>query len=136
MQAAFLRVKLAKLDAWNAKRREIANQYTSLLEAADIVLPRAPEYAEPVWHLYVIRSKQRDVLKVHLENHGVSTVIHYPKPPHRQRCYHDYENQSLPMAEMLAAEVLSLPMYPELNAEESNHVAASIRGLSSVGDSV
>ena len=129
MQAAFLRVKLAELDNWNAKRREIAKQYTSLLEAADIVLPRVPEYAEPVWHLYVIRSKQRDVLKAHLENHGVSTVIHYPIPPHRQGCYHDYENQSLPMAEMLAGDVLSLPISSDLTAAEIKHVAVTLLGF-------
>ena len=135
MQAAFLRTKLAVLDDWNARRREIADQYSTLLANANIVLPQVPAYAESVWHLYVIRSKQRDALKTHLESHGVSTVIHYPKPPHRQACYHDYENQPLPIAEMLAGEVLSLPMFPALNAGEVNRVVAAIRGFSSGWDS-
>jgi dTDP-4-amino-4,6-dideoxygalactose transaminase len=118
MQAAFLRVKLAMLDDWNAKRREIADQYTCLLETADIVLPRAPEYAEPVWHLYAIRAKQRDVLKADLENNGVSTVIHYPIPPHRQACYQGFQANNLPIADILAEEVLSLPMSPSMTSEE------------------
>lgn len=127
MQAAFLRVKLAALDEWNAQRREIADQYSRLLANADIVLPHVPEYAESVWHLYVIRSKQRDALKTHLEKQGVSTVIHYPIPPHRQTCYPDYAEQSLPVAELLAGEVLSLPMFPALKAAEINRVAAAMR---------
>lgn len=126
MQAAFLRVKLAVLDEWNAQRRETANQYTSLLEVADIVFPRAPEYAEPVWHLYVIRSKQRDELKAHLENHGVSTVIHYPIPPHRQACYQGYESQILPITSMLAGEVLSLPMLPALDIHDLECVSKAV----------
>ena len=67
-----------------------------------------PGYAEPVWHLYVIRSKQRDALKAHLEQQGVSTVIHYPIPPHRQACYQDFKDCNLPVAETLAEQVLSL----------------------------
>jgi dTDP-4-amino-4,6-dideoxygalactose transaminase len=127
MQAAFLRVKLAVLDEWNARRREIATQYSRLLAGADIDLPLLPEYAEPVWHLYVIRSKQRNALKAHLEQQGVSTVIHYPIPPHRQACYQDYENQALPIAEMLAREVLSLPMSSVMMAEEIEWVGRSIK---------
>lgn len=118
MQAAFLRVKLAVLDDWNGKRREMANQYSRLLATANIVLPRVPEYAEPVWHLYVIRSKQRDVLKAELENHGISTVIHYPIPPHLQACYQNYGGPHLSIAELLAGEVLSLPMSPLLSYDE------------------
>lgn len=126
MQAAFLRVKLAMLDDWNARRREIADQYSALLANANIVLPHVPEYAEPVWHLYVIRSKQRDALKTHLENQGVSTVIHYPIPPHRQVCYHGYDSQTQPIAEMLAGEVLSLPMLSALNTHDVACVAAAV----------
>jgi dTDP-4-amino-4,6-dideoxygalactose transaminase len=129
MQAAFLRVKLSMLDDWNAKRREIADYYAGLLETADVVLPHVPEYTEPVWHLYVIRSKQRDALKTHLEKQGVSTVIHYPIPPHRQACYQGYACQILPIAEMLADEVLSLPMSPELATAEIIHVASTLLGF-------
>jgi dTDP-4-amino-4,6-dideoxygalactose transaminase len=123
MQAAFLRAKLTVLDEWNARRRGFADQYSKLLANVDIVLPFVPEYAEPVWHLYVIRSKHRDALKEYLEQRGVSTVIHYPIPPHRQECYQDFQEHKLPIAEMLADDVLSLPMSPAMKAEEVEYVA-------------
>jgi len=126
MQAAFLRAKLAVLDDWNARRREIATQYSNLLAGVDIDLPLIPEYAEPVWHLYVIRSKHRDALKVHLERQGVSTVIHYPIPPHRQTCYKDFKEHNLPIAARLAEEVLSLPMSSSMEATEIQHVAKNV----------
>lgn len=126
MQAAFLRVKLAILDEWNTRRREIATQYSKLLAGADIDLPFVPEYAEPVWHLYVIRSKQRDALKAHLEQQGISTVIHYPIPPHRQACYQDFQGHKLPIAEILAEEVLSLPISSAMSADQVECVARSI----------
>lgn len=128
MQAAFLRAKLAVLDEWNARRREIATQYSKLLAGGDIDLPLIPEYAEPVWHLYVIRSKHRDALKAHLEQQGVSTVIHYPIPPHRQACYQDFKERNLPIAEMLAEEVLSLPMSPLLSVDDVNWVGQALKG--------
>jgi dTDP-4-amino-4,6-dideoxygalactose transaminase len=127
MQAAFLRVKLSVLDQWNARRREIAQLYTRLLAGADIGLPAVPDYAEPVWHLYVVRSKQRDALRAHLERQGVSTVIHYPTPPHQQGCYRSLGLDGLPVAEMLANEVLSLPMSPMLTDEEIRYVVAQLR---------
>jgi dTDP-4-amino-4,6-dideoxygalactose transaminase len=126
MQAAFLRVKLAELDGWNARRREIATQYSQLLVGADIDLPHVPEYAEPVWHLYVIRSKQRDALKLHLEQQEVTAVIHYPIPPHRQACYQGFKGYSLPISEILAEEVLSLPISSAMEAEEVEIVARTI----------
>lgn len=129
MQAAFLRVKLAMLDEWNARRREIATQYSTLLAGADIDLPLVPEYAEPVWHLYVIRSKQRDALKAHLEQQGVSTVIHYPIPPHRQGCYETFSERRLPLADLLSGEVLSLPISPVMNDDHIRHVVDAIKPL-------
>ena len=127
MKAAFLRAKLVALDEWNSRRREIATQYSKLLTGAGIDLPCVPEYAEPVWHLYVIRSKQRNALKAHLEQQGVSTVIHYPIPPHRQGCYYEkFQGHNLPIAELLAEEVLSLPMSPAMKAEEVELVARTI----------
>jgi len=129
MQAAFLRVKLTVLDEWNIRRREVADQYSRLLANADIVLPYVPEYAEPVWHLYVIRSKQRDALKAHLEQQGVSTVIHYPIPPHRQACYQVFRGHNLPIVELLAGEVLSLPMSPELKVSQIECVAKTVSGF-------
>jgi dTDP-4-amino-4,6-dideoxygalactose transaminase len=126
IQAAFLRVKLSLLDEWNTRRRDLAEKYSKQLAVADVELPFIPEFAEPVWHLYVIRCKQRDALKTHLEQKGVSTVIHYPIPPHRQACYQDFRGCCLPIAERLAGEVLSLPMSPVMTAEEVELVVHSI----------
>ncbi|NOT14669.1 MAG: DegT/DnrJ/EryC1/StrS family aminotransferase [Methylotenera sp.] len=126
MQAAFLRVKLPLLDSWNAHRREIAKLYSELLVEADVVLPVVPENIQPVWHLYVIRTKQRDALKAHLEANGVSTVIHYPIPPHKQACYQDYSTCDLPIAEAFADEVLSLPVSPTMTMDEVKYVAKVI----------
>lgn len=127
LQAAFLRVKLTVLDAWNARRREVADQYSRLLANAEVVLPYLPEYAEPVWHLYVIRSQRRDALKMHLERNGISTVIHYPIPPHQQACYADSPEHSLPIADLLAGEVLSLPMSPTISDGQISHVVNAIK---------
>ena len=122
LQAAFLRVKLSVLDGWNDRRREIASRYTRLLEGKGFELPFVPEYADPVWHLFVIRHARRDALRDHLAQHGVNTVIHYPIPPHRQACYAAYADQQFPLAEQLAAEVLSLPMSPVMSDEEVDRV--------------
>jgi dTDP-4-amino-4,6-dideoxygalactose transaminase len=129
LQAAFLREKLKVLDAWNTKRKTIAKTYTELLSSADSITPLVPEYAEPVWHLYVIRSQQRDKLKAYLEQHGVSTVIHYPIPPHRQACYPEYLSQPLPIADMLAGELLSLPMSPDMSEDAIVYTCQKIRNF-------
>lgn len=127
LQAAFLREKLKVLDEWNRRRREIATTYSSLLQGASCTLPFAPEYAEPVWHLYVIGNKNRDAMKVHLEKSGVSTVVHYPRPPHQQACYKNSNFGRLPIAERLALEVLSLPMSPDLSDAEIRYVADAVQ---------
>lgn len=129
LQAAFLREKLKVLDAWNNKRKAIAKTYTGLLNSADCITPMVPEYADPVWHLYVIRSQQREKLKAYLEKHGVSTVIHYPIPPHRQACYPEYSSQPLPIADMLAGEVLSLPMSPDMSEDAIVYTCQKIRNF-------
>lgn len=127
MQAAFLRAKLLVLDEWNARRREIAELYARLLVGAGINLPTVPDFAESVWHLYVVRTEERDALRDRLEQQGVATVIHYPVPPHRQACYQEFAEQGFPIAEKLAKEVLSLPMSPALRDEEIEFVAKAIR---------
>lgn len=129
MQAAFLRVKLAMLDDSNARRVEIATQYSKLLADSEIELPLVPEYASPVWHLYVIRSKQRDELKAQLELLGVSTVIHYPTPPHRQSCYQVFQHKPLHLADLLAKEVLSLPISPSMTEDQILHVANATKSF-------
>ncbi len=127
MQAAFLRVKLSVLDDWNTRRRMIADQYSKLLMDFDVKLPLVPEYAEPVWHLYVICSKRRNELMEQLDKLGVSTVVHYPIPPHRQVCYQEFENYNLPIADKLASEVLSLPMSPVIKDEEVQYVVNKLK---------
>jgi dTDP-4-amino-4,6-dideoxygalactose transaminase len=129
LQAAFLREKLKVLDESNARRREIAAVYSSLLIGNYCILPIAPEYADPVWHLYVIQSQQRDALKAHLEAQDISTVIHYPTPPHRQTCYSHHAYGPLPVAEALANQVLSLPMSPDLKEQEIIYVCQAVRSF-------
>ncbi len=130
MQAAFLRVKLGVLDDWNARRSRLAERYTEQLKNAELGLPWVPNWADPVWHLYVVRSSQRDALRVHLEQQGVSTVIHYPIPPHRQACYASYSGCHLPLTETLANEVLSLPMSPFMTEQEAAQVVEAVRTFS------
>ncbi len=129
LQAAFLRVKLAVLDEWNMRRREVADYYSSALADCGVIPPTIPDYAEPVWHLYVIRSTERDGLKKHLEDNGIATVIHYPIPPHRQNCYKSFDKYQLPIAELLAREVLSLPMSPLLGSEETEAVVQHVKSF-------
>ena len=126
MQATFLRVKLTVLDDWNARRREVAHQYSQLLAGYDLDIPTVPDYAEPVWHLYVIRTKQRDALKAYLEQQGVSTVIHYPISPHQQACYQSFQKYDLPIAELMAKQVLSLPISSVMQTDEVKSVTQAV----------
>lgn len=131
LQAAVLRVKLRRLNEWNIERRAIAKRYETLLAPLKQVhTPLTPEWADPVWHLYVIRSASRDSLQIHLENHGIETVIHYPVPPHQQMCYSaGLENVQLPLAEALSTQVLSLPLYPGLRESEQQHIVSAIESF-------
>jgi dTDP-4-amino-4,6-dideoxygalactose transaminase len=122
MQAAFLRVKLRKLNDDNQRRKTIANLYSSALTNVDITLPHVPAWADPVWHLYVIRSKERDKLQHYLKDNGVETLVHYPIPPHLQACYAGVQFNSLPIAEQFAKQVLSLPISPVMIEEQIQHV--------------
>jgi len=112
LQAACLRVKLGRLDAWNARRAEQAGRYQGLLASCRLALPQAADWAEPAWHNFVVRSGQRDRLRARLLETGVETLIHYPRPPHLQGAYagHGFRAGMFPLAEKLAAEVLSLPI--------------------------
>ena len=125
LQAAVLQVKLPYLDAWNAARRQHASLYHQLLADSDLVLPTEAGYTESVWHLYVIRSTDRDALQAHLATHGIATGIHYPVPIHLQPAYEDlgYQEGAFPITEQYAHEILSLPMYPELTSGAITRVA-------------
>ena len=115
LQAAFLRVKLKYLDSANDRRRAIAHRYAEALSGTELVIPHVPDWANPVWHLYVVRTAKRDQLQEHLKVNGVETMVHYPIPPHRQECYAYMEHKELPVAEILAAEILSLPISPSMS---------------------
>lgn len=128
LQAAILRVKLAVLDEWTARRREIAASYSETLGECGLLLPKVPEWADPVWHLYVIRSADRDRIQSTLSADGIDTLIHYPIPPHRQEAYGEIcdDYPVLPIADDLAAEVLSLPIGPHLAGRAREIVTSSV----------
>ncbi|WP_300442310.1 DegT/DnrJ/EryC1/StrS family aminotransferase [Zoogloea sp.] len=126
VQAALLRVKLGVLDQWNGRRKAIAARYDRMLAGSGVELPFVPEYADPVWHLYVIRSRNRDALRAHLDRMRIATVIHYPIPPHRQACYQAFAGAHLPLADQLAGEVISLPMSPVLGDDEVDQVVSAL----------
>jgi dTDP-4-amino-4,6-dideoxygalactose transaminase len=129
MQAALLRVKLSKLDEWNERRKQLATHYLQTLEGVpDLTLPFVPSFADPVWHLFVIRHPNRDRLQEHLQGAGIGTLIHYPSPPHLQNAYADLGIASgrLLLAEHMAHEVLSLPMGPHLTPEDADFVISQV----------
>ena len=126
MQAAFLRVKLSRLDGWNDQRRQIAGAYFTLLANCGVELPETLGGTDPVWHLFVIRSERRNELQEFLKKNGVATVIHYPHAPHKQKCYAEFGHRSFPIAENLAETVLSLPMFPQIEKNEVSRVAELI----------
>ena len=115
IQAAILRVKLKYLDADTDKRRVVANTYLDQLSAINhpqLILPHTAEGCTPAWHLFVVRSPQRDQLAEHLKQQGIQTMIHYPIPPHRQQAYPELHHLSLQITETIHREVLSLPVSP------------------------
>jgi dTDP-4-amino-4,6-dideoxygalactose transaminase len=126
VQAAVLRVKLKHLDNDNQKRREIAAVYDSKLKDSDLMLPPKASYAEHVYHLYVVRSSKRDLLKDFLLKNDIMALIHYPVPVHKQKAYLSLEADPMEVTEKYAGEILSLPMYPELREEEIDHVVKTI----------
>jgi dTDP-4-amino-4,6-dideoxygalactose transaminase len=132
LQAAVLRVKLRHVDQWNQHRQERAFLYDALLkDATGVVCPTIREGCSHVYHLYVIRTKERNQLRKYLEGRGILTGIHYPVPLHLQPAY-SYLGRgegSYPVTERVAQEVLSLPMYPELNREDVETVAHEIKGF-------
>ena len=146
LQAAFLRVKLRHLDEWNQRRSKIANIYLSQLSTlnSQLILPHVPEWAESVWHLFVIRHPQRDALQQKLTEAGIGTLIHYPVPPHRSGAYagpvksasilHRADLRpptsgiwNLPIAEAVASTVLSLPIGPHISAKQAEQVVAAVK---------
>jgi dTDP-4-amino-4,6-dideoxygalactose transaminase len=129
LQAALLRVKLATLDEWNDRRRRLAAQYIQLLTGhRKLILPHVPEWAEPVWHLLVIRHPLRDELQKTLSQAGIGTMIHYPVPPHLQPAYADlgHKKGDFPISEVIHDSILSLPMWPGMTEENVTSVCVSM----------
>src|SRR5580693_3325869 len=125
LQAGLLTVKLRHLAEWNRKRQEAAKRYHEMLATIEgVVAPYQPEWSRPVYHLYVIRVQDREGLQKHLAAAKVDTGIHYPIPLHLQKAYENFghQNGDFPVAEKLAAEILSLPMYPQLLDAQQKHV--------------
>ncbi|MBP6786637.1 MAG: DegT/DnrJ/EryC1/StrS family aminotransferase [Candidatus Promineofilum sp.] len=131
LQAAILRVRLRHLDAENAARRRLAARYDAALAGLPVTLPTERADDRAVYHLYVIRTAARDALAEHLRARGIGTGVHYPVPVHRQPAYAHlgYGPGSLPATEAAAAEVLSLPMYPDLPEAAVDTVAAAVRAF-------
>ena len=129
LQAAVLSAKLPLLEEWNERRARIAARYLDELGGCDLELPVVPEWAAPAWHLFVVQSDDRDALQRRLADAGVQTLIHYPIPPHRQQAYADLGHGpgSFPVAERLAARVLSLPIGPHLTISQVDQVIACLK---------
>lgn len=129
MQAGFLQVKLAYLEKWNEQRRERAAEYDRLLAGNDAVIrPFEPSWSRAVYHLYVIRTENREFMMEHLNAAGIGTGIHYPVPLHMQKAYAwlNYRPSDLPIARRIASEILSLPMFPQLIAEQQAYVVQEV----------
>lgn len=128
LQAAILHAKLPYLDGWTAARRRLAARYTALLAECDLTLPHVAPQAESAWHLYVVRTPQRDALLDHLQAHGVGAGVHYPVPLHLQPAYAElgYRRGQLPVSEEVADTCLSLPLYPEMSEAQQDRVVAVI----------
>lgn len=134
LQAAVLRVKLRHMDRWNAMRDRHARSYGELLRRSSITLPHVLSYTRSAWHLYVVRSPFRDSIRAHLESRGISTGLHYPTPIHLQAAYADagYRKGEFPITERLANEILSLPMYPELDQSLLERIAEAVMSAQGV----
>jgi len=137
IQCGILRIKLKHLPGWNEKRRHNAALYTQLLTrnsepaTCNIVVPFEPSWSKSVYHLYIIRTQKRDELQKYLSENGISTGLHYPIPLHLQNAYKGYDlaNGSYPITEKIAQEILSLPMFPNLTAEQIEYVTSKIKSF-------
>ena len=135
LQAAVLRIKLRHLDTWNQERRERAAAYSAALaDVPGLILPRERKRVRSAWHLYTVRTADRDLLAAHLKEKGVSTAVHYPRPIHLQPAMAPAGGRpgDLPVSEQLSREVLCLPLYPELPLPTLEAIAAEVRSFCQV----
>lgn len=128
IQAAILQVKLLDLEVWNQRRALVAERYIEVLSDESITLPVVPPWANPAWHLFVIRHPSRNQIQKALSESGIDTLIHYPIPPHLQVAYQSYgwKKGSFPIAEKMADELLSLPISPHLSIQEVDQVCDAL----------
>ena len=123
IQAAVLDVKLANLDADNARRRKIAAYYRRAITNPSVILPQTYDEDAAVWHVFTVRTERRDEFQKHLADNGVQTIIHYPTPPHKQEAYAEWNDLSYPITEKIHREIISLPISPVMTDEEAAYVA-------------
>ncbi len=128
IQAGLLHVKLQHLAKWNAQRRECAAEYNRLLQSADVILPFEPQNSRAIYHLYVVRTSDRGGFMEHLKQASIGTGIHYPIPLHLQKAYaaRGYKKGDFPVTEKVSAEIVSLPMFPQLTVDQQRRVAEEI----------
>jgi dTDP-4-amino-4,6-dideoxygalactose transaminase len=129
IQAAILRIKLRRLDAWNAQRREWADLYATLLKGVSVVCPAEAPGRKHIYHLYSIQSKRRDALRIALEKQGIATGLHYPAPLHLQAALKSLNGKhgDFPVSEQLAERTVSLPLYAQMTRPQVETVAAAVR---------
>jgi dTDP-4-amino-4,6-dideoxygalactose transaminase len=132
LQAAVLRIKLRHLDEWNNNRIKIAEKYRKAFQGLRLITPTAELDRKHIYHLFVIRTENRDALQSHLSSKGIGTGIHYPVPIHLQKVCESFNpgKGKLPVTEKVVHEILSLPMYPELDSSQIDRVATAIRNFS------
>lgn len=126
LQAAFLRIKLRYQNEEIEERRRIADSYLNNISNSKVILPKTSNRCNHVWHLFVIRTENREKLQKHLLRNGIQTMIHYPIPPHKQLAFKEWNNLSFPVTEKIHKEVLSIPIYPGLQNNEVFQVVNSI----------
>jgi len=131
LQAAVLQVKLKYLDGWSAKRREHAHHYDQLLAGLPVITPHAEEHNWHIYNQYTLRMENREGLEKHLHEKGVGTALYYPLPLHLQECYRNlnYWQGDFPESEKAAQETISIPVYPELTAQQQDYVVQQIVGF-------
>jgi hypothetical protein len=128
LQASILSVELPELDKSNTKRQKVAETYAKeLVDIKQITLPKKRNNADPVYHLFVIETEKRDELQKYLLEKGVTTLIHYPIPIHKQKCLKEYSDKPLPIAEEKAKKILSLPIHPYLSKKEVEYICKHIK---------
>ena len=127
LQASFLRIKLKYLDSWNEKRRALARTYLSELSNTSLTLPMATSIVDPVWHQFVIRTRNRKKLQKYLDEKSIPTMIHYPLPPHKQQAHLEMHDVHLPLSETIHREVLSLPICPYLQEGEMEVIIKELK---------